>query len=64
MLMTVLTAALIGLATAAVPEDRTLHDSLFTVDTHVDILRIEEAKDKDYLTLPDVQVDIVKMEEG
>ena len=62
--MTVLTAALIGLATAAVPEDRTLHDSLFTVDTHVDILRIEEAKDKDYLTLPDVQVDIVKMEEG
>jgi membrane dipeptidase len=30
----------------------------------VDILRIEEAKDKDYLTLPDVQVDLTKMKTG
>jgi len=64
MLTTFLTTALIGLASAAVAEDRTLHDSLFTIDTHVDILRIEDAKDKDYLTLSDVQVDITKMEEG
>jgi len=64
MITTMLTAALIVLAAAAIPEAQTLHDSLFTVDTHVDILRIEEAGDKDYLTLPDVQVDIVKMEEG
>ncbi len=64
MLTTILTSALIGLATASVQTDRTLHDSLFTVDTHVDILRIEDAKDKDYLSLPDVQVDIAKMEQG
>lgn len=64
MLTMMLTTALIGLAASTVPEDRALHDRLFTVDTHVDILRIEEAENKDYLTLPDVQVDIVKMEEG
>jgi len=64
MLTTILTSALIGLAAASIPEGRALHDSLFTVDTHVDILRIEEAMDKDYLTLDDVQVDIVKMEKG
>jgi len=64
MLTTILTSALIGLAAASIPEGLALHDSLFTVDTHVDILRIEEAKDKDYLTLEDVQVDIVKMEKG
>lgn len=40
------------------------HDELFTVDTHVDILRIDEAGDRDYLDLPDVQVDLRKMEAG
>jgi membrane dipeptidase len=64
MLTIFMTTALIGLASATIPQDRALHDSLFTVDTHVDILRIEEAKDKDYLALPDVQVDIEKMEQG
>lgn len=64
MLATMMTTALIGLATAAIPDSRALHDSLFTVDTHVDVLRIGEAKDKDYLSQPDVQVDIVKMEKG
>jgi membrane dipeptidase len=64
MLATMLTTVLIGLATGAIGQDQALHDSLFTIDTHVDILRIEEAQDKNYLTLPDVQVDIIKMEEG
>lgn len=64
MLTTIMTTALITLAAATAVENRALHDEIFTVDTHVDILRIEEAKDKDYLTLPDVQVDIVKMENG
>ena len=40
------------------------HDELFTVDTHVDILRIEDAGDKNYLDLPDVQVDLRKMKAG
>ena len=64
MLTMMMTTALIGLATGTISQDRALHDSLFTVDTHVDILRIEEAEDKDYLSLPDVQVDLVKMEQG
>ena len=64
MLTTFLTSALMALATASIPEDRALHDSLFTVDTHVDIVRIEDATDMDFLSLPDVQVDLVGMEEG
>lgn len=64
MMTIMLTSALIGLATAAIPKDLVTHEKLFTIDTHVDILRIEEAGDKDYLELPDVQVDIVKMEKG
>jgi len=64
MLTTMLTTALIGLAAATMPEDTTLHGSLFTVDTHVDVQRIEEAGDKNYLSRPDVQVNLVKMKEG
>jgi len=63
-----ITAALIGLtATAAADTDTdtdTVHDSLFTVDTHVDVPRIEEAEDQNYLSRPDEQVDLVRMESG
>ncbi|MFQ5635585.1 MAG: dipeptidase [Gammaproteobacteria bacterium] len=62
--VTMTTTALIGLAAAPVPDARALHDSLFTVDTHVDVPRIEEAGDKDYLALADAQVDIRKMQDG
>jgi membrane dipeptidase len=64
MLITILASALIGLADAPAAENRTLHDKFFTLDTHVDVLRIEEAENKNYLQLPDVQVDIARMEEG
>ncbi len=40
------------------------HDDFFTLDTHVDILRIDEAGDKDYLDDPEVQVNLLKMEQG
>ncbi len=40
------------------------HNDFFTVDSHVDILRIDEAGDKDYLDDPEVQVDLVKMKQG
>ncbi len=56
-------SVLSGMAVAA-PASPSLHEQLFTVDTHVDILRIEDAGDKDYLDLPEVQVDLVRMEEG
>ena len=61
MLTMMLSTALLALGGSA---NATLHDNLFTVDTHVDIVRIEEAEDKDYLAQPDVQVDIVRMEKG
>ncbi len=61
MLMMMLTTVLIGLATGAIGQDQALHDSLLTTDTHVDIFRIEEAQDKNDLTLPDVQVDLIKI---
>ena len=60
MLITILASALIGLADAPAAENRTLHDKFFTLDTHVDVLRIEEAENKNYLQLPDVQVDIAR----
>jgi len=61
-----LAGMLSGPATAADArsESPEFHDQLFTVDTHVDILRIEDAEDKNYLNLPEVQVDLVRMEEG
>ncbi len=40
------------------------HNDFFTVDTHVDILRIDEAGDKNYLDDPEVQVNLLKMEQG
>jgi len=53
-----------ALAVTGCAENLSLHDELFTVDTHVDVPPIEEAGDKDYLDLPDVQVDLVKMSAG
>lgn len=44
--------------------ERTLHDELFTVDTHVDVPPITEVGDRDYLELSDVQVDLTKMTAG
>lgn len=64
MIATTLTGALIGLAAVSVPEGRAFHDTLFTIDTHVDVHRIEEAEDEDYLSRPQGQVDIGRMEEG
>lgn len=64
MLSRIVTIALIGLVAAACSEDPALHDSLFTIDTHVDVPRIEDAEDKDYLSVQDAQVDILKMESG
>ncbi len=59
LLMSALSIGIAGDAGAA-----TLHDNLITVDTKVDVPRIEDAGDTDYLTSPDAQVDIVKMETG
>lgn len=54
----ILTSVAIGL-TAAAPADRPpLHDQLFTVDTHVDVPRIDEEPP------PSLQVDIDKMTTG
>ena len=41
-----------------------LHDRLFTLDTHVDVLTIQELGAGDLLSQDDLQVDIVKMEAG
>jgi len=61
-------AALAGMLTVSAmaepSESTSFHDDLFTIDTHVDILRIEDAEDKNYLDLPEVQVDLLRMEEG
>lgn len=65
MLLTIMMSpAIIALGAAVISDGAALHDSLFTVDTHVDIDRIEDAADKNYLSLQDVQVDIVKMQDG
>ncbi len=41
-----------------------LHQSLFTIDTHVDVPRIEGAKDVDFLNAPRTQVTLEKMRAG
>jgi membrane dipeptidase len=53
-----------GAVIAVETEEASFHDELFTVDTHVDIQRIDEAEGLNYLDLPDVQVDLVRMESG
>jgi len=59
MLTNILMSVAIGLAAANAPSDRPpLHDTLFTVDTHVDVPRIDETAP------PELQVDIDKMTAG
>jgi membrane dipeptidase len=62
-LIPLLAAALISVP-PAFADDMAKHNTLFTVDTHVDVPRIEDVKDKDYLSDDETQVDIVKMETG
>ena len=63
LLATILTTLAAGLSTATGAADE-LHERLFTIDTHVDVPRIEEAREFDYLSVPSAQVDISKMEAG
>ncbi len=59
MLTNILMSVAIGLTAATAATDRPpLHDALFTVDTHVDVPRIDEAAP------PELQVDIGKMTTG
>ncbi|MEZ5565197.1 MAG: dipeptidase [Gammaproteobacteria bacterium] len=64
MLAKILTVALIALAGSTVPADQATHNALFTIDSHVDVPRIDEAEDIGDLAQPDAQVDIRKMREG
>ena len=41
-----------------------LHRALFTIDTHVDVPRIGDAQDVDFLSAPHAQVDLQKMRDG
>jgi len=54
----ILVIALVATASCAPDEE------LMTLDTHVDVLPINEIGEWDYLDVPEVQVDIAKMEAG
>lgn len=41
-----------------------LHQKLFTIDTHVDVPRIADAQEIDFLSAPHAQVDLEKMKTG
>ncbi len=41
-----------------------LHQSFFTIDTHVDVPRVQDAQDIDFLSAPRAQVDLEKMRTG
>lgn len=59
--LTVVIAALGGTISLADPAQ---HGTLFTVDSHVDVPRIEDAEDINYLEQTNTQVTILGMEEG
>ncbi len=63
----VLTAMIVvsaSLPAGAATESARLHDRLFTIDTHVDVPRIEDAAELDLINAPNTQVDIRKMKSG
>ena len=59
MIRTVFLAIVLVAAVSCAPDE-----DLMTLDTHVDILPINEIGEWDYLDVPEVQVDITKMEAG
>ena len=59
MIRTVFLAIVLVAAISCAPDE-----DLMTLDTHVDILPINEIGEWDYLDVPEVQVDITKMEAG
>jgi membrane dipeptidase len=64
-MMTSLLVATIAAAATAIAQDAgTLHAELFTLDTHVDVLPVQELGDASLLSRDDLQVDIRKMETG